>query len=75
MNDHPAHKDDVVRVHPGIRTRAGQNLGGLHLTVDHVEDNPTQPTNHVLACTWWTGGTFLYVLESDVDVITRLGVA
>lgn len=75
MNDHPAHAHDIVRVHDGIRTNSGQNLGGLHLTVDHVEPNPRQPDNHVLACTWWTGGTFLYVLESNVDVITTLGVA
>lgn len=75
MNGHSAHSRAVVQVHPGIRTRSGQNLGGLLLTVDHVEDNPDQPHNHVLACTWWTGGTLLYVLESDVDVRTPAGVA
>jgi len=75
MNDHPAHAGDVVQVHPNIRTRSGQNLGGLFLTVDHVEDNPAKPEDHVLACTWWTGGTLLYVLESDVDVRTPAGVA
>jgi hypothetical protein len=72
---HPAHSRDVVQVHTGIHTRSGQNLGGLLLTVDHVEDNPDAPANHVLACTWWTGGTLLYLLESDVDVRTPAGVA
>lgn len=67
MNDHPAHRGDIVRVHPGIIID-GHNLGGMHLTVQ------TERVGELIA-TEWTGGPLKIVPRADVDVITRLGVA
>ena len=67
MNDHPAHRGDVVRVHPGIVIN-NHDLSGMHLTVQGERIGE-------LTATEWTGGPLVIVPRADVDVITRLGVA
>lgn len=68
MNDHPARPGDKVRVHAHT-TRDGRDLGGMHLTV--VYAHPGQP----LACTEWTGAHPIHLPATDVDIVTRRGVA
>lgn len=82
MNDHAPRRGDVVRVHPGV-TIAGHDLSGVHLTV--VADHTSPVTQRIalelddhagrLEVTQYTGGAHLFLLPSDVDVVTRLGVA
>lgn len=66
MNDHPAHRGDIIRVHAGV-VIDGHNLGGMHLTVEAEGFGG-------LTATEWTGGTPVIVRRSDVDVITPAGV-
>lgn len=84
MNDHPACPGDIVLVHPGVRVDDDHDLSGMRLTVLStarsrrtsaiaVEVDPAH-TNDIQA-TEWTGCPPVWVHESDVDVITRLGVA
>lgn len=82
MNDHPAHHRDIVQVHPGVKV-GNRDLSGVHLTV--VADHTSPATgahayeldDHAgqLELTQYTGGAHIFLLPSDVDVITRIGVA
>jgi len=81
MNDHPAHRGDIVRVHPDIKV-GDRNLGGMHLTVVAAHIAPQSGIRYLetdssahLELTEWTGGVHVFVLASDVDVIHHVGVA
>lgn len=78
MNDHPAHRGDVVRVHPGV-TVGHHDLSGMHLTVQATYTGHTATAVELhpgeLAVTEWTGCPPVILRTDDVDVITRRGVA
>ncbi len=65
MNDHLVHAHDLVVDH---------GRPSVVYTVHHIEpsDDPNNPT---LFCTWSTGDRPIRRRASDVDVITRQGVA
>lgn len=84
MNDHSASPGDVVEVHAGVRVDDGHDLSGMRLTVLStarscrtsaiaIEVDPANADK--LALTEWTGCPPVWIRESDVDVITHLGVA
>jgi hypothetical protein len=82
MNDHPARTRDVVQVHPGVKV-GEHDLSGVHLTVVADYTSPAtgarlyELNDHAgqLELTQYTGGEHYFLLPSDVDVITNLGVA
>jgi hypothetical protein len=80
MNDHPAHKDDVVRVHPGVKI-GDHDLSNVYLTVHATHEGrytaALELDDHFgrLELTQTTGGRHYFLLPQDVDVITRLRVA
>lgn len=61
MNDHPAHRGDIVR--------DKNQPTSIPLTVDHVEPD----VDPLLICTKYTGGQFIERRASTVDVITPAG--
>lgn len=63
MNDHPAHRGDIVR-------DKGQPTA-IPLTVDHVKPG----VDPLLCCTKYTGGPIIERRASAVDVLTPAGVA
>lgn len=63
MNDHPAHRGDIVR-------DKGQPTA-IPLTVHHVVTG----TDPLLCCTQSTGGPIIERRASTMDVLTPAGVA
>jgi hypothetical protein len=80
MNDHPAHPGDIVLVHPGVKV-GDHDLSGVHLTVYATHEGrytaAYELDDHAgqLELTHTTGGAHIFLLPSDVDVITPLWVA
>jgi hypothetical protein len=64
VNDHTAHRGDIVR--------DKNQPAAIPLTVDHVEPG-SSPNNPLLVCTKYTGGPFIRRLASTVDVLTPSG--
>ncbi len=79
MNDHPARRRDLVRVHPGVKV-GKHDLSGT-VVADHA--SPTtgarlfELDDHAgqLELTQYTGGEHYYLHPADVDVVTARGVA
>ena len=63
MSALPAVKNAIVKVHQGVHI-GKHHLGGVHLTVIST------PVNGVLELSEYAGNR-VYLLASDVDVITR----
>lgn len=80
MNDHPARKRDLVRVHSGVKV-GNHDLSDVYLTVHATHEgrytNALELDDHAgqLELTHTTGGAHIFLLPQDVDVITRIGVA
>ncbi len=84
MSTRHACPGDIIRVHAGVRVDNNHDLSGMRLTVlstatsrrtsaTAVEVDPAHTAD--IQASEWTGCPPVWLRETDVDVITHLGVA